>query len=222
MVGDFEFLNLRGKWCVDVGAVRLAVIQEIRLGQKTMVFQKNPLPEYEAFSFSLIYDDRTLDIVCKDKLEFSVWVTGLKSLTVDPQEIKLENASLTASGRMPIESESLSISFKGGQTIVSKREGIVWLFSEIAKNNGWNIVQIVVMYTRGVMVSMVDWVMVMKLITWFLKLFKLYWERKLEPLNVVLATLQHLMQRESYIHGVLEGMNIVDMVNYGYSNFCYI
>ena len=103
-------------------------IKEIRLGQKTIVFQKNPLPEYEPFSFSLIYTDRTLDIVCKDKLEFEIWVTGLKSLTVGAAD-QLKKEKLEATGskgsltRVQSEGDRLSISFKGSQTIVSKREG---------------------------------------------------------------------------------------------------
>ena len=99
----------------------LAIIKEIRLGQKTAVFQKNPLPEYEPFSFSLIYDDRTLDIVCKDKLEFNIWVTGLRSLTVDQVELDTEKLQ-----RAAVQGDRLQISFKGSQTIVSKREG--WCF----------------------------------------------------------------------------------------------
>lgn len=29
-------------------------------------------------SFSLLYSDRSLDIVCKDKKEFDTWTTALK------------------------------------------------------------------------------------------------------------------------------------------------
>ena len=88
-----------------------------------MVFQRNPLPEYEQFSFSLIYDDRTLDIICKDKLEFNTWITGLKTLTIDPQGSRPAAQVPPHMVRAATENDRLSISFRGGQTIVSKREG---------------------------------------------------------------------------------------------------
>lgn len=131
--GLFSFFSFCDFCCISsyFNLVRLAMIKEIRLGQKTLVFLRNPLPEYEPFSFSLIYDDRTLDVVCKDKLEFTVWVTGLKSLTVDPQSLNLGEAppSLKNSGRMT-SNDRLSISFRGSQTIVSKREGNIEVFAE--------------------------------------------------------------------------------------------
>ncbi|XP_062025866.1 PH, RCC1 and FYVE domains-containing protein 1-like [Rosa rugosa] len=42
--------------------------------------QRYPRPEKEYKSFSLIYDDRSLDSICKDKDEAEVWFTGLKAL----------------------------------------------------------------------------------------------------------------------------------------------
>ncbi|XP_024190587.1 PH, RCC1 and FYVE domains-containing protein 1 isoform X2 [Rosa chinensis] len=44
------------------------------------IFQRYPRPEKEYQSFSLIYDDRSLDLICKDKDEAEVWFTGLKAL----------------------------------------------------------------------------------------------------------------------------------------------
>ncbi|KAL2510889.1 Regulator of chromosome condensation (RCC1) family with FYVE zinc finger domain [Abeliophyllum distichum] len=39
-----------------------------------------PRPEKEYQSFSLIYNDRSLDLICKDKEETEVWFSGLKAL----------------------------------------------------------------------------------------------------------------------------------------------
>ena len=58
-------------------AVLISQISEIKLGQKTQNFKRNPLPQFESRSFSLIYGGRSLDIVCKDKKEFLTWTTGL-------------------------------------------------------------------------------------------------------------------------------------------------
>ncbi|KAM7269275.1 hypothetical protein ACFE04_024772 [Oxalis oulophora] len=44
------------------------------------IFQRYPLPEKEYQSFSLIYHDRSLDLICKDKDEAEVWFVGLKEL----------------------------------------------------------------------------------------------------------------------------------------------
>lgn len=58
-------------------AVLISQISEIKLGQKTQNFKRNPLPQFESRSFSLIYGGRSLDIVCKDRKEFQTWTTGL-------------------------------------------------------------------------------------------------------------------------------------------------
>ncbi|KAM7278917.1 hypothetical protein ACFE04_006051 [Oxalis oulophora] len=44
------------------------------------IFQRYPRPEKEYQSFSLIYNDRSLDLICKDKDEAEVWFSGLKAL----------------------------------------------------------------------------------------------------------------------------------------------
>ncbi|XP_034689186.1 PH, RCC1 and FYVE domains-containing protein 1-like isoform X2 [Vitis riparia] len=44
------------------------------------IFQRYPRPEKEYQSFSLIYGDRSLDLICKDKDEAEVWFVGLKGL----------------------------------------------------------------------------------------------------------------------------------------------
>ncbi|XP_038719650.1 PH, RCC1 and FYVE domains-containing protein 1-like isoform X1 [Tripterygium wilfordii] len=60
--------------------LRLSHVSRIISGQRTPIFQRYPRPEKEYQSFSLIYNDRSLDLICKDKDEAEVWFTGLKAL----------------------------------------------------------------------------------------------------------------------------------------------
>ena len=99
----------------------------MRLGQKTPIFAKNPLPEYEQFSFSLLYSaggiERSLDIVCKDKPEFDRWTVGLQYLVDAKGDVDMGSIDRRLQNRERVEREKLSVSFKGTQTIVNKREG---------------------------------------------------------------------------------------------------
>ncbi|KAF7154171.1 hypothetical protein RHSIM_Rhsim01G0194500 [Rhododendron simsii] len=60
--------------------LKLSQVSRIVSGQRTPIFQRYPRPEKEYQSFSLIYSDRSLDLICKDKDEAEVWFSGLKSL----------------------------------------------------------------------------------------------------------------------------------------------
>ncbi|OVA01155.1 FYVE zinc finger [Macleaya cordata] len=60
--------------------LRLSHVSRIVPGQRTAIFQRYPRPEKEYQSFSLIYNDRSLDLICKDKDEAEVWFVGLKAL----------------------------------------------------------------------------------------------------------------------------------------------
>lgn len=60
--------------------LKLSHVSRIIPGQRTPIFQRYPRPEKEYQSFSLMYDDRSLDLICKDKDEAEVWFTGLKAL----------------------------------------------------------------------------------------------------------------------------------------------
>ncbi|XVF43100.1 hypothetical protein PTKIN_Ptkin02bG0013100 [Pterospermum kingtungense] len=60
--------------------VKLRQVYRIIPGQRTAVFQRYPRPEKEYQSFSLICNDRSLDLICKDKDEADVWFVGLKAL----------------------------------------------------------------------------------------------------------------------------------------------
>ncbi|XP_044478340.1 PH, RCC1 and FYVE domains-containing protein 1-like [Mangifera indica] len=60
--------------------LKLGHVSRIVPGQRTPIFQRYPRPEKEYQSFSLIYNDRSLDLICKDKDEAEVWFTGLKAV----------------------------------------------------------------------------------------------------------------------------------------------
>ncbi|CAK9136370.1 unnamed protein product [Ilex paraguariensis] len=60
--------------------LELRHVSRIIPGQRTAIFQRYPRPEKEYQSFSLIYNDRSLDLICKDKDEAEVWFVGLKAL----------------------------------------------------------------------------------------------------------------------------------------------
>ncbi|KAI3807494.1 hypothetical protein L1987_23424 [Smallanthus sonchifolius] len=62
--------------------LKLASVSRIIPGQRTAVFRRYLHPEKDYLSFSLIYNNgkRSLDLICKDKVEAEVWISGLKSL----------------------------------------------------------------------------------------------------------------------------------------------
>ncbi|OAY58430.1 PH, RCC1 and FYVE domains-containing protein 1 [Manihot esculenta] len=63
-------------------SLKLASVCKIIPGQRTAVFQRYLRPEKDYLSFSLIYNNgkRSLDLICKDKVEAEVWIAGLKAL----------------------------------------------------------------------------------------------------------------------------------------------
>ncbi|CAN0907996.1 PH, RCC1 and FYVE domains-containing protein 1 [Linum grandiflorum] len=62
--------------------LKLASVSRILPGQRTAVFRRYLRPEKDCLSFSLIYNngDRSLDLICKDKVEAEVWLAGLKAI----------------------------------------------------------------------------------------------------------------------------------------------
>ncbi|KAL8243261.1 hypothetical protein R6Q59_009519 [Mikania micrantha] len=63
-------------------SLKLALVSRIVPGQRTVVFRRYLRPEKDYLSFSLIYNNgnRSLDLICKDKVETEVWIAGLKTL----------------------------------------------------------------------------------------------------------------------------------------------
>ncbi|CAK9166802.1 unnamed protein product [Ilex paraguariensis] len=62
--------------------LKLSSVSRIIPGQRTAVFRRYLRPEKEYLSFSLLYNqgERSLDLICKDKVEAEVWLSGLKAL----------------------------------------------------------------------------------------------------------------------------------------------
>ncbi|KAI3820050.1 hypothetical protein L1987_13906 [Smallanthus sonchifolius] len=63
-------------------SLKLSSVTRIIPGQRTAVFRRYLRPEKEYLSFSLVYNNgkRSLDLICKDKVETEVWIAGLKAL----------------------------------------------------------------------------------------------------------------------------------------------
>ncbi|KAL1543708.1 PH, RCC1 and FYVE domains-containing protein 1 [Salvia divinorum] len=68
-------------------SLKLTSVSRIIPGQRTAVFQRYLRPEKEYLSFSLIYKNgkRSLDLICKDKVEAENWIAGLKALITSGQ-----------------------------------------------------------------------------------------------------------------------------------------
>ncbi|CAN1235079.1 PH, RCC1 and FYVE domains-containing protein 1, partial [Linum perenne] len=68
-------------------SLKLSSVSKIIPGQRTAVFQRYLRPEKDYLSFSLIYNNgkRSLDLICKDKVEAEVWIAGLKALIASRQ-----------------------------------------------------------------------------------------------------------------------------------------
>ncbi|WOK96844.1 hypothetical protein Cni_G05552 [Canna indica] len=77
----------------DEEQLKLSQVSKIIPGQRTAIFQRYPRPDKEYQSFSLIYGDRSLDLICKDKDEAEVWFVGLKALISHGNHRKLRSES---------------------------------------------------------------------------------------------------------------------------------
>lgn len=86
----------------------LSSVSRIIPGQRTANFQRNPTPEKEYQSFSLIFghDEQSLDLVCKDKDQAELWFVGLKALINGGQSHKLRvdtksDGAMSSDGNSP-------------------------------------------------------------------------------------------------------------------------
>ncbi|KAK3004366.1 hypothetical protein RJ639_019175, partial [Escallonia herrerae] len=70
-----------------------SVLHELLPGLRDAIFQRYPRPEKEYQSFSLIYNDRSLDLICKDKDEAEIWFVGLKALIARSSYRKVRSES---------------------------------------------------------------------------------------------------------------------------------
>ncbi|GMH31648.1 hypothetical protein Nepgr_033492 [Nepenthes gracilis] len=62
--------------------LKLSSVSRIVPGQRTAVFRRYLRPEKDYLSFSLLYNNgkRSLDLICKDKVEAEAWIAGLTAL----------------------------------------------------------------------------------------------------------------------------------------------
>lgn len=60
--------------------LNLIQVSKIIPGQRTAIFLRHPRPDKEHQSFSLIYGQRSLDLICKDKDEAEAWFVALKAI----------------------------------------------------------------------------------------------------------------------------------------------
>ncbi|XP_076926430.1 PH, RCC1 and FYVE domains-containing protein 1-like [Bidens hawaiensis] len=81
--------------------LNLASVIRIIPGQRTLVFKRCSQPEKEYLSFSLIYKngERSLDLICKDKVEVDVWLAGLRHLVSSAQNRTRRSGSDISDGR---------------------------------------------------------------------------------------------------------------------------
>nr|XP_043639562.1 PH, RCC1 and FYVE domains-containing protein 1-like [Erigeron canadensis] len=83
-------------WCVkkEEKQLPLSRVSRIMPGQRTAVFQRYPQPEKEYQSFSLLYGNRSLDVICKDKGEGEIWFVALQALiSKNKCQISLDGSS---------------------------------------------------------------------------------------------------------------------------------
>eukprot|EP00883_Tetradesmus_obliquus_P007882 jgi/Sobl393_1/18538/SZX64696.1 len=79
-----------------VRSIALVSVLKVQQGQATEVFARDPLPEYEATSFSLIYSEgrggkrRSLDVVCRNSSEFETWYWGIQLVIAWTQNVAMQ------------------------------------------------------------------------------------------------------------------------------------
>lgn len=127
----------------DEKQLKLSTVSKIIPGQRTAIFQRYPRPEKEYQSFSLIYNDRSLDLICKDKDEAEVWFVALKALISRGycRKWRIDSTSDSISSESPhtrTRRSSPSITFDLGDTQRNQasfenipQNGLVKAFSDI-------------------------------------------------------------------------------------------
>ncbi|XP_024393986.1 PH, RCC1 and FYVE domains-containing protein 1 [Physcomitrium patens] len=107
----------------------LSTVSKILSGQRTPVFLRYPRPGKVCQSFSLIYsnEERSLDLICKDKDEADVWFVGLKASVAGAQlrKSKLNNINHVGSTNATnhsLKRSSLSLTSRFGSFDNLRRE----------------------------------------------------------------------------------------------------
>ncbi|KAF3433430.1 hypothetical protein FNV43_RR24532 [Rhamnella rubrinervis] len=110
--------------------IRLSHVSRIISGQRTPIFLRYPRPEKEYQSFSLLYNERSLDLICKDKDEAEVWFIGLKALISrchhqkGRAELRSDGAPSEASSPRAHTQRSSPLSSQFGSGDSSQKDGV--------------------------------------------------------------------------------------------------
>ncbi|KAL5711863.1 hypothetical protein ACHQM5_014093 [Ranunculus cassubicifolius] len=78
-------------------SLKLSSVSRIIPGQRTAVFKRFPRPEKDYLSFALIYNngERSLNLICRDKVEADAWFLGLKSLISTGRQSRRSRSSFS-------------------------------------------------------------------------------------------------------------------------------
>nr|GEX00953.1 Brevis radix-like domain-containing protein [Tanacetum cinerariifolium] len=132
-------------WISNSGerSLKLGSVSRIIPGQRTAVFRRYLRPEKDYLSFSLIYDNgkRSLDLICKDKVEAEAWIAGLKALISSLQGglqaiVPLVLLEILVPLTFPVSvSSAPSTSSHGSGTDDSDALGDVYIWGEVICDN---------------------------------------------------------------------------------------
>ncbi|CAN1235075.1 PH, RCC1 and FYVE domains-containing protein 1 [Linum perenne] len=121
-------------------SLKLSSVSKIIPGQRTAVFQRYLRPEKDYLSFSLIYNNgkRSLDLICKDKVEAEVWIAGLKALIASRQSGRSKIGSSSDAFRVSVSSQP-STSSHGSAQDDCDALGDVYLWGEVISDSAVKI-----------------------------------------------------------------------------------
>ncbi|KAL3724693.1 hypothetical protein ACJRO7_029801 [Eucalyptus globulus] len=109
--------------------LKLASVSRIIPGQRTAVFRRYLRPEKDYLSFSLLYNngERSLDLICKDKVEAEVWLSGLKAIIptgIDRRRTRSEIPDLHNGGELGPSGRPFGATFECTSSITRGRVSI--------------------------------------------------------------------------------------------------
>ncbi|XP_023762989.1 PH, RCC1 and FYVE domains-containing protein 1 isoform X1 [Lactuca sativa] len=111
-------------WCIKREEKQLPLSQVYKFmpGQQTAAFQRYPQPEKENQSFSLLYNNYSLDVICKDKGEAETWLIALQTLISRNSDHISKNT---------VKADSIS---SDGSTSLSQRNSSSDIFEDSGRN----------------------------------------------------------------------------------------
>nr|XP_043616330.1 PH, RCC1 and FYVE domains-containing protein 1-like [Erigeron canadensis] len=113
--------------------LRLSNVSRIMAGQRTASFQRYPRPDKEYQSFSLIYHNRSLDVICKDKDEADNWFAALRALISRNNRQTCDRVSSDSSS-VTTQKTSLLTKSNSSRDIVSDISSMIFIEYESGNN----------------------------------------------------------------------------------------